>query len=178
MVDFSFLSDTNDSVIEDLSWTQDLCVLKQLSDIENSGFIDPVLSTNLESQYRKLKFFPSVESATSSGFDLKNSWSMYSGDGKSSNNFFVFFFFWPNKQSPQKELGFSPKFKLQCLLNSSSGKGNFIPPMENQKWNNGSSRAKSKCRYVSSPSNFLSTSGQIDEISISRKVTKILLKTN
>ncbi|KAG6577118.1 hypothetical protein SDJN03_24692, partial [Cucurbita argyrosperma subsp. sororia] len=176
MADFSFLSDTDDSAVEDLlSQTQDLCVLEQLSAINCSGFTDSVLPTDLESRFRKLKSFPAAKSETRSGFDLKSSRSVQSCDEKPDDDFAVFS---PSKQSHKKELGFIPKSQSKRLPDSSSGKGNSTPPMDNQKPKNGSSRAKSKCRYVSSPSYSSSSSGEIDEFLEPKKGTKIRSKTS
>ncbi|KAJ6308360.1 hypothetical protein OIU76_018025 [Salix suchowensis] len=49
MADFGFLSDTDDSVVDELvSQTQELCVLEQVSKINCSGLTDSVLPTDLE----------------------------------------------------------------------------------------------------------------------------------
>ncbi|XP_038880381.1 putative protein TPRXL [Benincasa hispida] len=165
MADFSFLSDTDDSAVEDLlSQTQDLCVLEQLSAINCSGFTNSVLPTDLESRFRKLKSFPAAKSETRSGFDSKNNPSVHSADENLGDDFAGFS---PSKQSHKKELGFSPKSQSQRLPDSSSGKVNSTPR----------SRAKSKCRHVSSPSNSSSSSSEIDEISVSKNDSEIRSKT-
>ncbi|KAB1200993.1 hypothetical protein CJ030_MR0G005317 [Morella rubra] len=60
MADFSYLSDTDESAVEELvSQAQDLCVLEQVSAINCSSFTDSSgLPTELESRFRKLKSFP------------------------------------------------------------------------------------------------------------------------
>ncbi|XP_030515263.2 uncharacterized protein LOC115728992 [Rhodamnia argentea] len=61
MADFSCLSDTDDSAVEDLiSQTKDLCVLEQIAAINCSSFSanDSLLPSDLESRFRKLKSFP------------------------------------------------------------------------------------------------------------------------
>uniref|UniRef100_A0A803PEL6 Uncharacterized protein n=1 Tax=Cannabis sativa TaxID=3483 RepID=A0A803PEL6_CANSA len=59
MADFSFLSDTDDSAVEELiSQTRDLCVLEQVSAINCSGFVDTLLPNDLESRFNRLKSFP------------------------------------------------------------------------------------------------------------------------
>ncbi|XP_022136939.1 uncharacterized protein LOC111008511 [Momordica charantia] len=178
MADFSFLSDTDDSAVEELlSQTHDLCVLEQVSAINCSGFTDSLLPSDLESRFRKLKSFPAAKSEARSGFDSKNR-STRCGGGNSGDDFAVFS---PSKQSPKGELGFTPKSQSQRLPDFSPGKGNSTPPTENQKLR-GSSRAKSKCRYVSSPSNSSSSSAEIDEISsppiVPKRDGKICSKTN
>lgn len=61
MADFSHLSDTDDSAVEDLvSQAKDLCVLEQVAAINCSSFAadDSILPSDLESRFRKLKSFP------------------------------------------------------------------------------------------------------------------------
>lgn len=59
MADFSFLSDTDDSAVEDvLSQAMDLAVLEQVAAINCSGTSDSELPTHLETRFRKLKSFP------------------------------------------------------------------------------------------------------------------------
>ncbi|KAG2685068.1 hypothetical protein I3843_10G104600 [Carya illinoinensis] len=60
MADFSYLSDTDESAVEELiSQAQDLCVLEQVSAINCASFSDSsLLPTDLESRFRKLKSFP------------------------------------------------------------------------------------------------------------------------
>ncbi|XP_030472144.2 uncharacterized protein LOC115690050 [Syzygium oleosum] len=67
MADFSYLSDTDDSAVEELiSQTKDLCVLEQIAAINCSSFAaaaaddggDTLLPSDLESRFRKLKSFP------------------------------------------------------------------------------------------------------------------------
>lgn len=61
MADFGYLSDTDDSAVEELiSQTKDLSVLEQVSAINCSGFTDSVLPSELEQRLRKLKSFPST----------------------------------------------------------------------------------------------------------------------
>ncbi|XP_062073031.1 uncharacterized protein LOC133777450 [Humulus lupulus] len=63
MADFSFLSDTDDSAVEELiSQTRDLCVLEQVSAINCSGFVDTLLPSDLESRFNRLKSFPARNS--------------------------------------------------------------------------------------------------------------------
>ncbi|KAI6706856.1 hypothetical protein NL676_009818 [Syzygium grande] len=66
MADFSYLSDTDDSAVEELiSQTKDLCVLEQIAAINCSSFAaaaddggGDLLPSDLESRFRKLKSFP------------------------------------------------------------------------------------------------------------------------
>ncbi|XVF52191.1 hypothetical protein PTKIN_Ptkin04bG0244900 [Pterospermum kingtungense] len=61
MADFSFLSDTDESAVEEvISQAQDLCVLEQLSAINCSAFThsDSVLPSDLDSRFRRLKSLP------------------------------------------------------------------------------------------------------------------------
>ncbi|KAJ0110956.1 hypothetical protein Patl1_02591 [Pistacia atlantica] len=61
MADFGYLSDTDDSAVEDLiSQAKDLSVLEQVSAINCSGFTDSVLPSELEQRFRKLKSFPAT----------------------------------------------------------------------------------------------------------------------
>ncbi|KGN53447.1 uncharacterized protein LOC101211778 [Cucumis sativus] len=175
MADFSFLSDTDDSAVEDLlSQTQDLCLLEQISAINCSSFTHSDLPSDLESRFRKLKSFPAAKSNTRSGFDSRNSRSVHSADESLGDDFAVFS---PSKQSNKKEVGFSPKSQSQHLPDNSSKIGNSTSPMDNQDRNNGSSRSKSKCRYVSSPSNSSFSSGEIDEISVPKRDGKVRSKS-
>ncbi|KAJ6712208.1 F26F24.11 [Salix purpurea] len=65
MADFGFLSDTDDSAVDELvSQTQELCVLEQVSKINCSGLTDSVLPTDLETRFHKLKSFPLTKSKT------------------------------------------------------------------------------------------------------------------
>lgn len=65
MADFGFLSDTDDSAVDELvSQTQELCVLEQVSKINCSGFTDSVLPADLETRFHKLKSFPPTKSKT------------------------------------------------------------------------------------------------------------------
>lgn len=67
MADFSYLSDTDDSAVEDLiAQTKDLCVLEQIAAINCSSFSadDSLLPSDLESRFRKLKSFPLSKSQT------------------------------------------------------------------------------------------------------------------
>ncbi|KAF8022168.1 hypothetical protein BT93_G2345 [Corymbia citriodora subsp. variegata] len=61
MADFSNLSDTDESVVEDIvSQAKDLCVLEQIAAINCSSFgadDDSLLPSDLESRFRKLKSF-------------------------------------------------------------------------------------------------------------------------
>lgn len=61
MADFSYLSDTDESAVEELvSQAKDLCVLEQIAAINCSSFNaeDSLLPSDLESRFRKLKSFP------------------------------------------------------------------------------------------------------------------------
>ncbi|XP_042487556.1 uncharacterized protein LOC122067787 [Macadamia integrifolia] len=59
MADFSYLSESNDSEVEEiLAQAMDQSILEQVAAINCSGFSDSVLSTDLETRFRKLKSFP------------------------------------------------------------------------------------------------------------------------
>lgn len=63
MTDFSFLSDTDDSAVEELiAQTKELCILEQVAAINCSGFVDSGLPSELESRFCKLKSFPDTKS--------------------------------------------------------------------------------------------------------------------
>ncbi|KAF5735233.1 putative protein TPRXL [Tripterygium wilfordii] len=63
MTDSGFLSDTDESAVEELiSQAQELCVLEQVSAINCSGFTDSDLPSELENRFRKLKSFPLTKS--------------------------------------------------------------------------------------------------------------------
>ncbi|KAK1403004.1 Actin-binding protein like [Heracleum sosnowskyi] len=63
MADFSFLSDSDDDKKVDvlLSQAMDESVLEQISAINCSGFTDPILPTQLETRFSKLKSFPAAK---------------------------------------------------------------------------------------------------------------------
>ncbi|XP_019051639.1 PREDICTED: uncharacterized protein LOC109113864 [Nelumbo nucifera] len=62
MADFSFLSDSDESAVENIiSQAKDLVVLEQVSAINCSGISDSVLPTELETRFRKLKSFPGAK---------------------------------------------------------------------------------------------------------------------
>ncbi|XP_043687162.1 uncharacterized protein LOC122638320 [Telopea speciosissima] len=59
MADFSFLSDSSDSAVEEiLAQAMDQSILEQVAAINCSGFSESVLPTDLETRFRKLKSFP------------------------------------------------------------------------------------------------------------------------
>lgn len=120
MADFSFLSDTDESAVDELiSQAQDLCVLEQVSAINCSSFEDSLLPTDLESRFRKLKSFPVTnskpkvtsfarnESAFTSRTELNNSVKgKEESDGLSDEDSE---FFSPAKQTPDKKMSLKPK---------------------------------------------------------------------
>ncbi|KAI9177402.1 hypothetical protein LWI28_014788 [Acer negundo] len=62
MADFGYLSDTDDSAVDELiSQAKELCVLEQVSAVNCSGFTDSLLPTELEQRFRKLKSFPATK---------------------------------------------------------------------------------------------------------------------
>ncbi|OVA18400.1 hypothetical protein BVC80_1833g57 [Macleaya cordata] len=64
MGDFSFISESDDSAVEDIiAQAIDHCVLEQVVSINSSGISDSVLPTDLESRFRKLKSFPGAHPA-------------------------------------------------------------------------------------------------------------------
>ncbi|KAL5550787.1 hypothetical protein UlMin_000963 [Ulmus minor] len=123
MADFSFLSDTEDSAVEELlSQAKDLCVLEQVSAINCSGFVDSILPTELESRFSRLKSFPATNSNPKSSLPNPHSSSArYSSaftskiegkkksDSLSDDDSSVFS---PSKQNPDDKLGeraFTPR---------------------------------------------------------------------
>ncbi|XP_021729551.1 uncharacterized protein LOC110696537 [Chenopodium quinoa] len=66
MADFSFLSDTDESAVEQiLAEAMDHCVLQQVAAINCSSFSHSVLPSNLESRFQRLKTFPSSSASSS-----------------------------------------------------------------------------------------------------------------
>ncbi|CAN8303759.1 unnamed protein product [Cochlearia groenlandica] len=64
MADFGFLSDTDDSAVEELvSQAKELSALEQVAAINCSAFTDPTLPDDLESRFRRLKSLPSSSSS-------------------------------------------------------------------------------------------------------------------
>ena len=60
MADFAFLSDTDESAVEQiLAEAMDHCVLQQVAAINCSSFSQSVLPSDLESRFQRLKTFPS-----------------------------------------------------------------------------------------------------------------------
>lgn len=92
MADFSFLSDTDDSAVEDLiSQATDLSVLEQVAAINCSAFSDSVLPTELETRFRKLKSFPSSQTSAAFRTEIRTA-SAKPGSGPAV--------FSPSKQNP------------------------------------------------------------------------------
>lgn len=121
MADFSFLSDTDESAVDELvSQAQDLCVLEQVSAINCSSFVDSELPTDLESRFRKLKSFPATNSkpkvsgfarnesafASRTEFDKSSARGKEVSDGLSDDGSEVFS---PAKQNPNKKMSRKPK---------------------------------------------------------------------
>ncbi|KAM7265898.1 hypothetical protein ACFE04_003581 [Oxalis oulophora] len=64
MADFGFLSDSDNSAIDEIiTQAAELSVLEQVAKINCSGFTDSVLPTQLESRFRKLKSLPVVNNS-------------------------------------------------------------------------------------------------------------------
>lgn len=109
MADFSFLSDTDDSAVEEIiSQANDLLILEQVAAINCSAFSDSVLPTELETRFRKLKSFPSSKN---SGLRTElRTRSAKGGTGSECDDEAVVFP--PSKQNPCGRLkggfGFSP----------------------------------------------------------------------
>ncbi|KAF3449271.1 hypothetical protein FNV43_RR09999 [Rhamnella rubrinervis] len=120
MADFSFLSDTDESAVDELiSQTQDLCVLEQVSAINCSSFVDSLLPTDLESRFRKLKSFPVTNSKpkvtsfarNESAFTSRTEFNISvkgeeESDSLADEDSEVFS---PSKQTPDKKMSFKPK---------------------------------------------------------------------
>lgn len=65
MAEFGFLSDTDDSAVEEvISQAQDLCVLEQLSAINCSSFTHSILPSDLDSRFCRLKSLPAPVTRT------------------------------------------------------------------------------------------------------------------
>ncbi|KDP39732.1 hypothetical protein JCGZ_02752 [Jatropha curcas] len=74
MADFGYLSDTDESAVDDLiTQAQELCVLEQVSKINCSDFSNSALPTDLETRFQKLKSFPLPKPKTSTPTVLSNS---------------------------------------------------------------------------------------------------------
>lgn len=85
MADFSFLSDTDESAVEEiLSEAADHVALKQISAINLSGVSDSVLPQHLESRFRRLKTFPSSRPPPESAPKLTDSARNESDSGSGS----------------------------------------------------------------------------------------------
>ena len=103
MADFSFLSDTDESAVEEIiSQATDLSILEQVAAINCSGFSDSVLPTELETRFSKLKSFPSSKK---SGLRTELKTRSARRDDESE-------VFSPSKQNPcgraKGSVGFSP----------------------------------------------------------------------
>ncbi|KAI4327934.1 hypothetical protein L6164_020340 [Bauhinia variegata] len=173
MVGFSELSDTDESVIDEIiSQAQDACVLEQISAINCSGFTDSVLPTELESRFRKLKTFPSTKakggvapprpvngkSGNVKPFNSKTMDSSPKGkaefDSPSDEGSPKFS---PSKENPDKEVSLDRELQSGIVsppsdsLDISKKNVNFSPVRENSK---GNKDVKLKSTYgpVSSPS--------------------------
>lgn len=67
MADFGFLSNTDESAVDELiSQAQDLYILEQISAINCSSFTNSELSADLESRFRRLKSLPDPANPNSS----------------------------------------------------------------------------------------------------------------
>ncbi|CAK7355926.1 unnamed protein product [Dovyalis caffra] len=125
MADFGFLSDTDDSAVDELiSQTQELCVLEQVSKINCSGFTDALLPNDLETRFHKLKSFPLTKSKTpttnkslsKSNTDLNNiSMKGKRDDGGSFSDSEKGENFSRKKQDPDGKMG-SPKGKKEVFM--------------------------------------------------------------
>jgi hypothetical protein len=116
MADFSYLSDTNKSAVEELiSQAQDLCVLEQVSGAINcSSFTDSsVLPAILHSSFHKLKSFqlikpkplgptPPTQTPTAANFDKADT---QAGNGNEEDAA-VFSHY---KQDSYEKMGFQPR---------------------------------------------------------------------
>ncbi|KAH7515104.1 hypothetical protein FEM48_Zijuj11G0160700 [Ziziphus jujuba var. spinosa] len=109
MADFSFLSDTDESAVDELiSQAQDLCILEQVSTINCSSFVDSLLPSDLESRFRKLKTFPQTNSKLRGKTPLDSSVKGKEGDsdGASDEDSEIFS---PTKQNADKKSDFKKK---------------------------------------------------------------------
>lgn len=119
MADFGYLSDTDDSAVEELiSQAKELCVLEQVSAINCSSFTDSDLPPDLESRFRRLKSLPASKPSAnlSDGKAIRHSNSALS---KSEA-----FNFSPPKQEPTG----NPNLKSEKEGKSFSGEEDAIFP--------------------------------------------------
>lgn len=177
MADFSFLSDTDDSAVEELiSEAKDLCVLEQVSAINCSSFTDSVLPSDLDSRFRKLKSFPLATKPKSkpkfsspppyenTHFNNNNSSKR---DTEEDDDAAIFS---PAKQNPDEKTGSSPKSRSGYLHPSDFSMENrsFSPLKENPDGKSGL-EAKLKHGSVSSPSNSSNSSLENAAFSASKR---------
>lgn len=130
MADFSYLSDTDESAVEELiSQAQDLCVLEQVSAINCSSFTDSsVLPADLDSRFRKLKSFPLTKAKpsgpppyTNTNRNNSDKADTQSGNGNEEDAA-VFSHY---KQDPSEKMGFQPKSTSGYASDFSKEKGDF-----------------------------------------------------
>ncbi|PQQ19003.1 serine/arginine repetitive matrix protein 2 [Prunus yedoensis var. nudiflora] len=147
MADFSYLSDTDESAVEELiSQAQELCVLEQVSAINCSGFTDSELPTELECRFRKLKSFPVAKHKIIAPVTGSARRSSIEGKAEpvSDEDSEIFS---PSKQNPDEKMGSDPK----------SVSGSVSSPLNPSEFSvrkgKKGSKAKPKHGSVSSPSN-------------------------
>ncbi|KAA8528177.1 hypothetical protein F0562_035572 [Nyssa sinensis] len=167
MADFSFLSDSDESAVEELlSQAMDHSVLEQVAAINCSGFTsDSVLPTQLETRFQRLKSFPVTKpkspylgtgnnSASSLKPHFENDLKNLGGTKTDSENVFLS----PTKENPVEKKGLKSESQSRSVSspskssNSSTGDAIFSPMKENP---DGKKGLKSKSRSGSflSPSN-------------------------
>ncbi|GLT74911.1 hypothetical protein SLA2020_466760 [Shorea laevis] len=160
MADFGFLSDTDESAVEELiSQAQDLCVLEQISAINCSSFTDSALPTDLESRFRRLKSFPVAKPGPKSSENTSNSKALlhskselgkseYVGAGGNIN-------FSPSKQGPYGNTALEKKSEKDKTESSSFSdeEGLISPDYKQNPVGEKGLKGKNKHGSVSTPSN-------------------------
>ncbi|CAO2819761.1 unnamed protein product [Amaranthus hypochondriacus] len=145
MADFAFLSDTDESAVEQiLAEAMDHCVLQQVAAINCSSFSQSVLPSDLESRFQRLKTFPSSSSSSH-----------------------------PSKSLPKSQLAPDSANESNNSLNNSAEKekhlsGNSRKPLTKEKVKN--SEGNSRSGYLSSPSGSSNSSfGQLNSPKLEAK---------
>ncbi|GAV71901.1 hypothetical protein CFOL_v3_15392 [Cephalotus follicularis] len=158
MADFGFLSDTDDSAVEELiAQVQELSVLEQVSAINCSGFTHSALPPELESRFHKLKSFPlskpTIDTTKSKSLRHSKSEFSHSVNPKTEKNEPDKEFSGHSRNNPNTKSGLEREKGLKNESDSISDEGSEILSVSkrNPEGKFGS-REKSKYGYVSSPS--------------------------
>ncbi|KAK9268422.1 hypothetical protein L1049_000172 [Liquidambar formosana] len=164
MADFSFLSDTDESAVEEIiSQAQELSVLEQVSAVNCSGFTDSVLPTEIETRFRKLKSFPLTKpkpktTASPSYLGTAAHLKTESVKGKAESDSSLLSddesaIFSPSKQNPDEKKGLKHKSGSVSFPSRSSTEDAIFLSSKHKPGEEKGLRPKSKYGSLSSPSN-------------------------